>query len=143
MNDKKSDGKILKLLKENLPLNSRSKAEVFRDRDKKMSDIFLETDLDFEEFESFIENKRNQRKYFRRPVDIMRNWKRDGWLKRYGIPELSEIGEHEVYKLSTEYRLKGWFQEKKKYFVFFFLSGFIFFTILYFEELKQLLLSVV
>jgi len=143
MNGRKSDGEILQLLKENLPLNSRSKAEVFRDRDKEMSDIFLETNLDPEEFEEFIENKQNQRKYFHRPVDIMRNWKRDGWLKLYGIPELSGVGEHEIYKLSTEYKVKKWFQEKKNYFVFLFLSGFIFFTVFYFEELKQLLLSMV
>jgi len=139
MNDKKSDAEILKILKENLPLNETSKAEVFRDRDREMSDLFYETDLNPEEFESFIENKQNQRKYFKRPVDIRRDWKRRGWFKRYGIPELTIRGERKIKELSTTYKIKNWFVEKSHYFLFVFVFSLFLIIYICLPEINQLL----
>ena len=137
MKKKKSDAEILKTLKENLPLNETSKAEVFRDRDHNMSDLFYETDLNPEEFESFIENKQKQRKYFKRPVSIRRDWKRKGWFKRYGIPELTLRGERKIKELSTTYRIKNWFVEKSYYIVFIFVFS-LFLFLMNVQEILRL-----
>ncbi len=139
MNDKKSDAEILKILKENLPLNETSKAEVFRDRDRDMSDLFYETNLNPDEFESFIENKQKQRRYFGRPVDIRRDWKRRGWFKRYGIPELTLRAERKIRELSTTYQIKNWFVEKSYYFLFVLIFSLFFICYIYLPEINRLL----
>ncbi len=139
MNNKKSDAEILKILKKNLPLNKTSKTEVFRDRERDMSDLFYETDLNPKEFESFIENKQKQRKYFKRPVDIRRDWKRKGWFKRYRIPELTLRAERKIKELSTTYQIKNWFVEKSYYFFFLFILSLFLIGYIYLPEINHLL----
>jgi len=139
MNDKKSDAEILKILKENLPLNETSKAEVFRDRGRDMSNLFYDTDLNPEEFESFIENKQNQRKYFKQAVSIRRDWKRKGWFKRYGIPELTIRAERKIKELSTTYQIKNWFVENSYYILFIFVFSLLLMIYTYLPEINRLL----